>query len=276
VFAVSVSLVFMASALRYSPSPWSGQYFEVEVPPALVDRPHVFLSLDLQPAAFVVPYLHPRSSFVNVAGMHVLGPDRPGWSRVERLMSGDASPRFLLPVLLDARGEMLPLKSDYLASLTGRMGYRIDSASCETIVLRGLASSSPGVSSSADGRPQVSVTHNSDTVYAVCEGHFDASLRAQYLSQSAAIDALFDAVERRCPAIFPRGAVTEGLGNNWRRTYAATDTVLYYYNNKVRYHRFGQTKHRIVGSSSELLEGTFSVDCNRKRDPLLTIDDLLT
>jgi hypothetical protein len=275
VFVGSISLAVMGSAIRHHPSPWSGSYFDVEVPASLVDRPNTIFSLDTQPAAFIVPFLHPQSRFVSLVGIHVLGPGRPGWQRAELLLSRGEPPKFLLPARTDANGEMIPPQRDYLDSLTARIGFRVDNERCEKIIVKGLFTTSDIVSRSSDGIPQLHITDSPKTLFAVCPGRPDEALRMLYVSESPKIDRVFDAVERRCPALFPGAAVTEGLRENWRRTYPATDATLYYNNKKIRYRRFGQNMPRVIGDPTRIEAGDFEVDCTRKRDPLLTLDDVI-
>jgi hypothetical protein len=75
--------------------------------------------------------------------------------------------------------------------------------------------------------------------------------------------------------LFPEGAVTEGYGSTWKRTYPSSDSVLVYFNNQVRHHGFGLNKARVIGTAAQIESGEFNVNCSRKRDPLLTLDDVL-
>lgn len=79
-------LAFTAAA-RWSPDRWTSSWFELEVPAALVQKPHLFLSIGLQSNAFLAPFVHPASSFVNVIGQSSIDMNGAGGARLQDLMA---------------------------------------------------------------------------------------------------------------------------------------------------------------------------------------------
>lgn len=270
--AITVALAVMGSTIRFAPVPWSETYFNVEVPATLKNSPILMISLDTQPAAFVTPYLHRNSSFVSAVGMHILDPDGPGWERVEDLVSKHAAVYFLLPAVSDESGRMTPPKKSYLTYLTARLGFEVDTEHCEEIRLHGYLSSDAKLNKTAEGGIEIGARTVPFTLFAACRGTRNDELRKSFLAQVTRINALFDTVVARCPKLFRPFGITEGFDENWRRFYVATDMVLYYELGTVRYRRFGMNKPRVVGTDEEILSGAFEFQCDRKRDPLLTLE----
>lgn len=275
VVMVTTALAVMGSMVRWSPVPWSGRYFDVRVSSPLKESPALFISLDTQPFAFIAPFLHRDSSFVSIVGMQVLGPGLPGWERIERLFSRhNDTVRFLLPVVIGKDKKMVRPRQDYMKYLTARLGFEVDVDACEPIELYGLISAQPDINPGPSGSLELTTGVLDMTLYAACVGRRNEALRAEYLAQMPAVNALFDAVVVRCPRLFLPVGVTEGIDKNWRRFSVGTDMVLALDDDRITYRRFGMTKPRLAGTVEEIRAGKINIECSRKRDPLLTFETL--
>jgi len=274
VSVLAVALPVLGSSLRYSQVPWTGRYVDVSIPEELKKEPAVFLSLDTQPAAFIVPLIHPASSWASVVGMHVIDPSRAGWRRIEVMLHGDRQVRFVLPVEPKVDGGFIAPNRTFLDFLTARLGFEVDNADCLPIVLQSVPSSGARIVRREDGIPQIVVKNEGQTIYAACVGKARPELRERYVRQVGEVNELFDEVVRRCPRLFPQEAVTEGIDEDWRRIYVATDLVLLMNSGKIQYRRFGQNVPRSLGTQADIREGKFEIECHRRRDPLLTREAL--
>lgn len=227
ILVAQLAMFVIGGDRRWSAASWGDSWFNVEVPPELSSQPALYLSIGIQPAAFLAPFSHPDAGFINVFGQYPLSPIGPGGSAVRRLLERyDDHVRVLLPipyfgqdrqpVLPDeerVNSQLMPFERSlkpgscsfvYLHDLEGRRVFRDEGS--HSLVL-------------ADDVPFGG--------FAVCETR-RVKMNPKYADELADIDKLFALIEERCPRLFqPKNSVSAKVGGTWVRTYTNTDMRLY-------------------------------------------------
>jgi hypothetical protein len=262
VLALQVWLTFSVSNLRWTPVPWTGRWFDIEVPPAISGRPLLVLSADTQSNSFLVPFLHPDSSFVNTSGQFALGPGYPGWSRLEPLLSTHAGAIYFLfdSPLVDGAGKAIRPPQARLDASSARFGFRVDAADCEDVLLREvpslqLATTDTGLDGALSGKLF------SGRFVVVCPAIEAPEMKFRYLQDVENAKPVFSALERRCPKdFFPPTAAIEGFGSLWWRNYVNTDGRITISNGVVRVGVVGKDE-MVIGKVAQVLDGSSSFAC---------------
>jgi hypothetical protein len=227
--AGQMTLLIMETQYRSDAVPWRGPWFNVSIPPKLAREPNLYLSIGLQSNSFIVPYLAKGSSFVNFAGVFVLGPEGENSSRVRALIERSRPHVRVIvsgtKIYPDSAGRD-PQLSDIDETLR-MFGLRVDVADCEAIAVQGvreqiqrpLVSSIPAPALLARG---TGYTRSLATCHVVVDGRdFSAEEASRRLA-----GLVFDRLEDACPRLFiPRRTQTEHEGQAWLRRYAQTDLI---------------------------------------------------
>ena len=222
--AVQVATSLVAAPARwFLAEPWSMHWLPYEPPPRALHEPALYLSIELLPMAVVAPFLHPASSFVNLRGQHSLPADSPRLMALLERHRGHVR-------ALGRSVELVP----YNANLR-RIGYRLDPADCFTIAWR--RDDGDWLSRAANRLARVSP--EPEPLSVVSCGLLPAPRDPADLERERHFSALFDAIEKRCPALF-RGqtAVTEPWGSGWSRNYGGLDARLEAYGERIQLDRY--------------------------------------
>lgn len=197
---------------RFTPRQWAGgDYLPVDVPTRLREEPFLHLSIGSLTYASLAPQLHPQGAMINVLGQMSLPADGPlGDALMQRIAQWSGRTRFL--VRTSSSGLTTQDRLGFNAFL-GYLNLRVDWTDCERISV--VAVPSPGAL----------LTDVSATQLLSCRA---ASGRAG-LQHAGAIprtkaDAVFAAIEERCPRVFgPAPMVSLAGPNSWARRYANSD-----------------------------------------------------
>ncbi len=215
--ACQITVCALASPARWlTAERWSQNWFPFVVPERARKEPALYLTIEPQAMAAVVPFLQPDSAFVSLLGRP--SPSQ-GSGRLERLLGrGDRPVRALGRGLrLQEDGKPRPeVIAEYDSKLI-RFGFRLDTTDCFSIAWR--AADQSALSRWANMFSAQQEARDRIMSLASC-----ALARAQRdprdLEEERRISAVFDRVERECRRLF-RGqtSVTERLGPEWQRSY---------------------------------------------------------
>jgi hypothetical protein len=199
---------------------WSSNWFGVVAPERALKEPALYVSIEPQAMAASIPFLHPAASFASLQGQDGAA---PRWQRLAtmRAASGER---------LRVRGRGLRLQADgrprpevvetYNATLI-RFGYRLDTADCFAIAWR--LEDQDALSRWANALSAQRESRDRTMSLASC-GLLPAQRDPREIEEERRMSVLFDRVERSCPRVFQGlTAVTERLGTEWMRSYAALD-----------------------------------------------------
>jgi hypothetical protein len=254
--AVQIGTSVLASPPRwFLAEPWSKRWLPYDVPARALREPALYLTLEVQPMAVVVPFVHPESSFVNFRGQHSVPSDSPRLAALLERHGGRVRALGRRLELLDGRPAAEEVKA-YDGSLR-RIGYRMDTADCFTIAWR--PDSEDALSRAANRLARASPSPEPLSV--VSCGLLPALRDPSDAAREREVSASFDRIERLCPALF-RGqtAVTEPLASGWSRNYGGLDARLEAYGDHVILHRYRRATVVDLGRLS---------DWSRKDPPVL-------
>lgn len=254
IFLFQGTLAYMGAFSRYTVVDWSGPWYRVSVPEELSKQPAVVLAVSMEPSAFLVPYLHPNSSYITVGSQHALSPGEPGWRRVEELWHRENRPVWLLSAVLyaDADGRLARPPADELNRFGARFGLQTVQERC------------------------VDITLENDFAGNSVQNHFVACPTVpaaddviMYLTERANASAVFDQLAVGCPLLFGEPKpVTDARVRSWWRYYMASDVMVWIDRDIVYFMRSGFYEPIRVGRAAEVLQGTARVNCDRKRQAL--------
>lgn len=258
---------------------WNDRFIAFNMPDKLVQRPYLYLSLDMQSQSYVAPFVHPQSRFLNVDGMMPLDVVGPGGERVrQQIERFKGATRMLVAInTAPAKALVLPKYVRALDADLNRFGLRMDTRDCvgidnpaligSTIVVGGGV----GAGQTTSGRAKGYVTLLS---CALVPAPTDLAV------QSARAEAakLIDKIEQACPRQFPtrwNGVVMRSKdGVFWSRFYVDTDLFVNVGAKNV-YVQSYNLPTQILGTPAGLMNGTERVPCERIRSraaPALSLD----
>lgn len=247
---------------RWSKVPWTERWFEVTVPASLVEKPYLYLLPATQTSSFLIPRLHPNSSFTNISGQVALHLERPGGKRIQRLMELHGSNIRSLYALGAVTGSGHPLPNAYTDydGVFQRFGLRTDPAQCELI--RAGETGGRVVIKFDDGD---SVVDPEGALLLSCLLVPDEV--GIPLEEQRAVDAVLDKIEHACRYFDPKGTLTEKTATGWIRRYVNTDMVVAVTADKeVRYWFFGTPDVRSAGTLADWQNGKLPpISCSLKR-----------
>lgn len=240
---VQLGTTTMASPTRwFLAEPWTRHWLAYDVPERALREPALYLTLEIQPMAVVVPFVHRASSFVNIRGQHSLPPDSPKLASLLERHDGKvrALGRGLELVQGRPRAEQV---AAYDATLV-RIGYRVEPDKCDTITWRRDADDL--LSRAANRLAGIGPTPEPLSVVSCALR--PATRDPVDVENEKRASTLFDRIEKACRRLF-RGqtAVTEPLGNGWSRYYSGLDARLEAYADRVILNRFRSATHVDLG-----------------------------
>lgn len=268
IIGAQMALVVMGSPARYGPSEWTGRWFEVDVPEGLRNQPAVFLSLSMEPAAFLVPHLHRRSSFVSVGSQLALSTESQGWSPVAQLLES-GRPIWLVATVDFAEGDGAPSRprEKELRNSAARLGLDVEFAKCVDITLAGMPTSVLRVDLEPSGETKAASVDSEKKFYVACPALQATSDLSDFRKREQAASIVFDQLARQCPLLFPPPhPATESRGDAWWRFYVGSDASIWIDKDVVYFHRVGLYQLIKIGSVEDVLQGKASVPCNRDRE----------
>jgi hypothetical protein len=203
---------------------WSRDWFPYVVPERALERPALYLTVETQAMAVIAPFVHPRSSFVNLRGQTG---GTPGWERIvaPRLARDPTAVRTIGRGLrLGPDGKPRPEVVQGYASTLARFGWRVDPTACFAIdwrtndddVLSRLANALAG------GLPA------RDKIFSLAScALVPAERDPGEAAEEQRVSRIFDRIERECVRLFrSQSAVTDRYGAEWSRTYTGLDARL--------------------------------------------------
>jgi len=225
---------------RWQGSTFSGPWFDMNLPPDLVNQPYTYVSTDLQSMAFLSSFVHPESSFANIGGQYTqpigsnIGPE------LQRIMEKK--------------------KVIYLSS---SMSPRPDEAAIRVTSKRlapyGLALS--GVCSVGRLKHDSSRKRGADVpAYAYmmfCETtRLSFSETAAAVARAEAFDTIFERIEQACAGTFePRHQQTVINGDGRIRAYFNTNNQIMIEAGAVYSRAFRTISPVLLGTLDDLLRG---------------------
>ncbi len=227
--AQSAACAMISPARWFVAERWSRQWLPFEVPERARRQPALYLTVETQSMAAVAPFLHPRSSFVNLRGQKG---GTPGWKRIVEPRLARGPVRALGRGLRPGRdGRPLAEVIEGYASTLARFGLRVDPSDCFEIAWHDL--DDDPVSRAANALSGNLPSRAKMLSLASC-GLVPAAREPGEAAAEARVSAAFDRVERACPRLF-RGqtAVTDRYGAEWSRTYTGLDARLETHSGRV-------------------------------------------
>ena len=266
--------------------PWDGgPWFEVDAPKVLAERPALYLSYGVQSHAFLVPFLDPRSAFINVAGDYPLAASNANGAQVAaRIARYSPNLRVLAPVVR-LPGDRSPVTADLSAADDALAPFhlRADASDCSVITMhdegrpmRLFVGTIPGdVGGVAAGAEAARAAGLSNTGYVVaCRAVPYAVEDPEREASRRRADTALDRLEDSCPEVFqPARAVTQYFGHNqhhgdiWGRRYLSTSLTAWVSDGWVRFVdplRGGFAAY--VGPVSAFASSRVHVACGRRNE----------
>jgi hypothetical protein len=232
--AVQVGTSIMAAPARwFITEPWSKRWLPYDVPERALREPALYLTVELLPMAVVVPFVHPASAFVNFRGQHSIPTDSPKLAALLERYRGRV--RALGRGLELVEGKPAPAQVKAYDDALRRIAYRVDASDCFTIAWRPEREDSL----SRAANRLAAVPPSPEPLSVVSCALAPEPRDPADVENERRISALFDRIERRCPALF-RGqtAVTEPFGSGWSRNYGGLDARLEAFGERVQLHRY--------------------------------------
>jgi len=230
VLLCQTAMLSVGGRLRWTQDDWTERWLDVTVPDRFRDEPYLFLATDSNSRSSILPWLHPDSGMVNVGGQIPLGPESPGWKKVEGLLRKQAGRVRLLSPVPDAsflKREPAEIKSAF-DPVVGRLGFEINANDCELIELK-FSPRSREPSGVGNSRFVTSMMVS-------CALTPSVAARRRYEQAVVPIDTVLNRIEDRCPELFsPARPLTEQWTNGWSRYYTATDMRVYVTDGRVFY-----------------------------------------
>jgi hypothetical protein len=185
--------------------------------------------------AAVAPFLHPASSFVNLRGQYSIRPDAP---RLEALFARHDGRVRTMGRTLQLRDGGKP-RAEFVAAYDStlvRYGYRIDADDCFEILWQ--PDEDDPLSRAANRFAGEPAAHGAILSLGSCALR-RAERDPQDIENERRVSALFDRIEKACPALFRRQlTLTEPFGKEWMRNYPAMDARLLTHGDRVILERY--------------------------------------
>ncbi len=257
---VQATVVLLGSQWRWNDAPWGGSWFKVELPAPLAREPALFLAIDTQTASFLVPALHPRSSYVAIESQYPLVPDAPLAARFERLRARHAKTWVVGEVLgfKSGSGPILPVESADRS--LRRFGLRLEPSGCRTIRVDDRLSLVIRIEEDSGGAAGATPASAFFACPAVAApGWSEADLGAKTRVEQALAQA-----ERQCPTMFrPAGAPMVGSAQEWRRFYVNSDVFVTVAGERITIEGWGRPRTTLTDTVADWHEGRFPRGCPR-------------
>lgn len=221
-------VAFMAaSGHRWTPAPWSASWFDYRIPAVMKEKPYLYLSTRTLTQSFLAAFVHPQSSFANIAGQATMAENGPGAARLRELMrnhQGRIRSLFTMNLMDLDRSEDpnggQALVARMFDGVFERFGLQTDVTTCVFVdgadYLRMEARHLKG------GNPFTARIMSCELVPMTQHVALDRAMLQR-------VDRVFDRIEHTCPNRFaPAGTVTIPLPGAWARTYFNSVVTLVY------------------------------------------------
>lgn len=267
--ATQFALSFMGATRHWNPNPWSAHWYNVDIPDRLKHEKFLYLSMQVQTASFLAPFLNAESSFVNLAGQTSLGVDRAGGARLKSLLvKYDKRTRMLFRV----EPNSLKTNNEFASAINWHLsefGLKVDSSDCELIVVHDHLGLDMAIEKSSDKNSSgLALGHGQSVRYLSCS--VVTTTQNNYLSLDYLMirsNHIFDQLEDACPGVFqPRRPHTDILGDNPHRIYLNTDSALSIISRSVFYSGWAPSQTRVLGSVEDFISHQVRVDCDLLRE----------
>jgi hypothetical protein len=252
----------MATDWKRDGGAWEGPWLRVEVPQRLRDEPQLFLSAGFLTGSAILPYVHPASGMINIAGFNIIAPGYPGAMRAQRLIDANSDRlRLFVPLPPGVRDRAtLPGSPDDLRSYVRRLGLKIDPSDCEFVHVQGNLR--------AERRPEAG---NDWKSFIACRLVKAPEERLAYERAVAPVEQAFDRVEDACPNLFhPRRPPTQEHIFLARTYHMGAEMQLFATEGRVKYYyplRGGDPID--VGSLEDWRAAPQPIDCSRRTQPAI-------
>jgi hypothetical protein len=224
---------------------WSKGWFSLSAPERARSEPALYLSVEPLTMTVVVGALHPASSFASIQGQD---PSTPGWRRLGELRERNGGRVRVLGrgLRLQADGKPRPEAVEASNWTLLRFGYRVDTRDC--FAIDWLPDDADALSRWANAVSLRRENRRSTMSLASC-ALTEAQRDPAEIEQERRISEIFSRIELACPRLF-RGerAVTERLGTEWGRNYAALDSRMETRDGRVLLGHFFRNRYYELGS----------------------------
>ncbi len=240
---------------------WQGREVAIEASP-LRDKPAVFFTISSITYSILVPRFHPQSRWANIAGQHMITPDRPEYRLLQTLLTSPLPMYVLAPTAPRlAPGEFEPpadLRQLMSASLAPH-ALALSGDPCSLVRSR----LNPGPA----GPPGQSDEALPQRGFWVCPVQRAAGIDAVAVQQTLAQRHadVFSQVEQRCPRFFPPGTGRyASIDTVATRAYGGADMRLYVEEHgRVLYKHARALNPTVIGPVDEVRAGRFTLDCHK-------------
>ena len=223
ILALQISAGIIGSEARgWNSGPWTRDWFPLAVPDRAKTTPALYFTIETLSLSFLVPFMNPASSFVNLRGQYSVPPEGPGWQRIASLLARHPEHVRTLgrATQTDSKGTPSPELVQAYDGTLWRYGFRMDPTDC--FLIRWRRDDEDALSRAANllagkiGSPPARLAFSCALRRAPVDA---AEVRAE-----RRISAVFDRLERACPGLFHgQTSITERLGEDWSRNYAGLE-----------------------------------------------------
>jgi hypothetical protein len=234
-------------------------YFQIDPPPA---EPATYVTIANISYSLIAPQFPAASSWINLSG-GVSPRDAPD---VARRLSHARSLKMIVPSIpseIVRGGQPSAAATDALGKLLrGQRLFLKQDASCTLLRSEGLAR----IGLRLGARPPAERADRYG--FWICPIEYRPDIvPSEAGERDAAVDPVFDAVERLCPRFFPSGGEAQRINGAWLKQYD-TDTKVYLLDDGTALYKFWRSVNPVlIGTRGDLLAGRASIDCSKIRAP---------
>jgi hypothetical protein len=233
-------------------------YFQMDQPPA---DPATYVMIASPSYSLVVPQFPAESTWINLAG-DIERRDAP---EVAKRLSAARPLRLFIPVIpSQVLKNRQPTAAwiEAVGTLLEPHGLRFVAGSqCTFLHSDGLTK----IGLKYGGRRLAEESWKFGFWICPLEYHAPAATAPPPTETDAAVDAVFEAVERLCPRFFPSHAGMRRLNDGWLKHYD-TDTTVYVLDDGTAMYKYWRSINPVViGKREDLLAGRVTIDCSKIR-----------
>jgi len=206
---------------RWTAAEWGDRWLEVNVPNDLKENPYAYVTMGTLSYSAIIPSFNEKSRFANIVGQYMQPAGANMTKRMRDFLASDLPLKAIFSSALQEDGYPSTSRRMDVNATLAPYGLRLAAGKCE---LAAIEFQRIGSSSEPESRARNHVKHE----FAICpiEQNVEKETR-QALVEMAAIDMVFDRLERLCPALFaPHGLQTMAGGRGWMRRYSNTNNQL--------------------------------------------------
>jgi hypothetical protein len=220
-----------ASGQRWTPAPWTSEWFEVRPSETLINEPYLYLTPTVQTSMYLAPFLHRESTFANIGGQMAISPGGPGGQRVESMINrygGQVRSLFETKTFDKNNKAFLEATAKLFDGVYERFGLETDINTCEVIEVLDYKRVPANF---FDRKPRIIPTRSEYFAPGAISCKLVPRTRPGMLGTELAhrVDRVFNRIEEACPKRFsPSGVVTNKYPNTWGRSYFNSAVALQY------------------------------------------------